>query len=154
MLNHEGGDEAQSTEQKRQAAPIFSDLLKRVSKIRIVTRTIARIRNMAKEKSFLGLKKNLSDQEENESWYLLVKDQQKVMPEKRLTQDKLMVFTEDGIKFSRQRWDISTHLDLFNVDKLPLVDVDSRLGELLLAAAHRPAAGPCRTRSHVKYHMC
>ena len=136
-----------------QVTPIFSDLLKRVSKIRIATRTIARIRNIAKEKSFLGVKKKLSEQEESAGWYLLLKDQQRVMSEKRLSEDKYMIFTEDDIKFSRQRWDISTHLDLFNIDKLPLVDVDSRLGELLLADAHRPAAGPCRTRSHVKYHL-
>ena len=166
MITQEGEDEIQGSLEEvspeapivhpsgvQPSAPIFSDLLQRVSRIRIATRTIARIRNMAKEKSFLGLKKTLSEQEESASWYLLVRDQQKVMSEKRLNEDKLMVFTEDDIKFSRQRWDISTHLDLFNVDKLPLVDVDSRLGELLLADAHRPAAGPCRTRSHVKYHL-
>ena len=48
---------------------------------------------------------------------------------------------------------ITTHTDLFKLDKLPLVDVDSTLGQLLLANAHRAAGGPCRTRSHTKYHL-
>ena len=64
-----------------------------------------------------------------------------------------MTFEEDGVVFSRQHWDVETHNDLFHVDKLPLVDANSRLGELLLASAHRPPAGPCRTRSHTKYHL-
>ena len=132
---------------------IFSDLLHRVSKIRVATRAIARIKNMAKQKSFLGLKKTPSEEEESSGWFLLVKDQQPLMDEKKITEEKYMVFNEGGIVFSRQRWDISTHLDIFQVDKLPLLEVDSRLGQLLLANAHRPAAGPCRTRSHVKYHL-
>ena len=133
--------------------PIFTDLLHRVSRIRIATRAIARIRNMMKRKSFSGLKENLTDEEESAGWFLLLKDQQPTMDEKRISEEKYMVFDDGGITFSRQRWDISTHENLFEVDKLPVVDVDSRLGQLLLADAHRPPPGPCRTRAHAKYHL-
>ena len=135
------------------ALPIFTDLLQNVSRIRIATRTIARLKNMAKRKSFLGLKEKLTEEEESAAWFLLLKDQQMTMDKKRIFEEKYMVFDEDGITFSRQKWDIVTHKDLFQVDKLPVVDVDSRLGQLLLANAHRPPAGPCRTRSHTKYHF-
>ena len=128
------------------AEPMFSDLLLRVSRIRVATRAIARIMG-------LGQKGKLTDEDESAAWFLLLKDQQQEMEEKRIYDEKYMTFEEDGVVFSRQRWDIETHKDLFHVDKLPLVDIDSRLGELLLASAHRPPAGPCRTRSHTKYHL-
>ena len=136
-----------------QNVPIFNGLLQRVSRLRVATRAIARILKMAKEKSFKGIKTTPTAEEEQEGWLVLVRDQQKVMDEKRILEEKYQSFVENEIRFSRQRWDITTHLDLFNVDKLPVVDIDSRLGELLLSNAHRPPSGPCRTRSHTIYYL-
>ena len=47
------------------STPIFTDLLHRVSRIRVATRAIARIRNIARKKSFLGLKERLTEEEES-----------------------------------------------------------------------------------------
>ena len=94
---------------------LFGGLLIRVSKIRVAVRAIARICNIAREKSFKGGKKAPSPDDENAAWFILVRDQQGVMGREKLAQGKYLPFEENGILFTRQRWDITTHTDLFKV---------------------------------------
>ena len=80
---------------------LFGGLLLRVSKIRVAVRAIARICNIAKEKSFKGVKRAPSPDNEDAAWFLLVCDQQRVMGREKLAQGKYLPFEEDGILFTR-----------------------------------------------------
>merc|ERR1711989_259789 len=75
------------------------------------------------------------------------------MGQKDMMDERYMSFWEDGVRVSRQRWDLSTHRTMFNVDSLPLVEASSRLAELLLVDGHRSPGGACRTAAHAKFHI-
>ena len=132
---------------------VFSGMLQRVSTIRIAVRVAARIKQVAIKKSLFAAQHNLSKERETEGWYILLRDQQPSMNQKSMTDPKYMSFCDDGVRVSRQRYDLFTHRTMFKVDHLPLVDVTSRLGELLLQDGHRSPGGACRSRAHAKFHI-
>ena len=132
---------------------IFSAMLQRVSHIRIAVRVVARIKQIAVLKSLAAVNHALSKEREAEGWYTLLRDQQPEMDQKTLTDQKYMSFCDNGVRVSRQRYDLYTHKTMFNVDHLPLVDAGSRLGELLLRDGHRSPGGACRSRAHSKFHI-
>ena len=132
---------------------LFSGMLLRVSCIRIAVRIVARIKRIAVEKSLVAVHYNLSKDREAEGWYTLLRDQQPEMNQKTMTDQKYMSFCHNGVRVSRQRYDLFTHRTMFNFDHLPLVDAASRLGELLLQDGHRSPGGACRSRAHAKFHI-
>ena len=132
---------------------LFTAMLHRVSHIRIAVRIVARIKQVAVEKTLSAAHRTLSKEREAEAWRLLLKDQQPLMEQKDMMDEKYMSFWEDGVRVSRQRWDLSTHRTMFNVDSLPLVAASSRLGEVLLYDGHRSPGGACRTVAHAKFHI-
>ena len=132
---------------------LFSGMLLRVSCIRIAVRVVARIKQVAIGRSLVAAHHNLSKEQEAEGWYTLLRDQQPEMDQKTMTDQKYMSFYDNGVRVSRQRYDISTHRTMFKVDHLPLADAASRLGELLLQDGHRSPGGACRSRAHAKFHI-
>ena len=139
--------------------PIFTKLLKNVSKPRLAVRCVARIKKALQMKSFKALKQSPDEIEEGKAWILLMKDQQQIMSKGVLENPKLMSFKEDGVYYTRQRWSEETHLELFNVDKLPLCQAQSKLGEMLIQDSHRPAdpkritGRSCLSKKHAKRMM-
>ena len=127
---------------------IFSQLLKRVSNINIVVRTIAKIKKCFANKSFKATN-NISDNDEALAFKHLVSLEQQTSDKKLLTSPKLLTFaTNDNIIVTRQRWTQQVHQDLFGVPSLPVLVASSTLGRLLLQRAHRSPGGPCCSNSH------
>ena len=132
---------------------IYTAMLHRVSHIRIAVRVVARIKQIAVKKTLSAVHHTLTKEKETEAWRLLLRDQQPQMGQKDMMDERYMSFWEDGVRVSRQRWDLSTHRTMFNVDSLPLVEASSRLAELLLVDGHRSPGGACRTAAHAKFHI-
>ena len=137
------------TKEQHGKKPIYSQLLNNVSNIRLAARSIARIKNAFKRKSFKGIKDNPSQNQEQEAFILICKDQQKGN-EQLIQKSGIKAFEEDGIWWSRQRWSSEMHQSLFGTDKLPVVALHDRLGVLLLHRGHRLPKGPCLSDDHAK----
>ena len=132
---------------------IFDSLLKNVSNIRIAARTVARIRNALRMKSFKGIRGKLSEEGERCAFIDICADQQRKTSTQMLDPkiNQGATFVEDQIVWSSQRWDRATmHTDIFGVDRLPVVLGETRLAALILHRAHRGARGPCCTDEHAK----
>ena len=138
------------TEVQLKKEPTYSELLNNVSSIRLAARSIARIRNAFKRKSFKAIQENPSEDQEREAFLLICKDQQKGR-EEEIMKSGIKAFQQDGLFYSSQRWSSEMHKMLFGgVDKLPVVALKDRLGVLLLHRAHRPPNSPCLTDDHAK----
>ena len=138
------------TNEEQGKEPVFSQLLNNVSRIRLAARSIARIRNAFKRKSFKGIQENPTEDQEREAFLLICKDQQRGR-EEEIRKSGSKAFEQDDGFFSSQRWSSEMHAMLFSgADKLPLVALKSRLGLLLLHLAHRPPNSPCQTDDHAK----
>jgi hypothetical protein len=132
---------------------IFAQLVENVSVPRKAVRTVARIIQMAKEKSFRGLKKEPSLTDEKEAWVPLARDLQRTMDESEILQPRLLPFKENRCVFTRQRWEPKTHKEIFHCDKMPVLTVSSRIGSLLINSAHRAPVGPCKSDVHATVHL-
>ena len=132
--------------------PVFNTLLKNVSQVRKAVRVVARIREAFKKKSFSGIKVSPTEKAEKEAFLQLCADQQKENVEK-IDHGKYVTFMENGMLWTRQRWNPTFHKDLFGVDKLPVVVGHDRLGHLLLARAHRPHGSGCVGDAHAKLNL-
>ena len=138
------------TEVQLKKEPTYSELLNNVSSIRLAARSIARIRNAFKRKSFKAIQENPSEDQEREAFLLICKDQQRGR-EEEIMKSGIKAFQQDGLFYSSQRWSSEMHKMLFGgVDKLPVVALKDRLGVLLLHRAHRPPNSPCLTDDHAK----
>jgi len=148
----DGGDEVQRGEHKKESTSLFDSLLRNVSNIRIAARSVARIRNALKMKSFKGISRRLSQEEERGAFIDICRDQQiktiQQMLDPKVNQGA--TFVEDNIVWSSQRWNKTIHTDVFGADRLPAVLGDTRLATLLLHRAHRGVRGPCCTDDHAK----
>ena len=139
--------ETTNNEEKK---PILTHLLNNVSNVRVAARSLARIKNIFKRKSFKGIKENPNEDQEKEAFMLICKDQQRGF-EEEIKKSGIKAFEENGLFFSSQRWSSEMHKILFGgVDKLPVVALASCLGALLLHRAHRQPNGPCLTDDHAK----
>ena len=134
------------------SSPLFDSLLQNVSNIRIASRCVARIKKALKMKSFKGIGKRLSPEEERSAFIDICSDQQKTtfkqMLDPKVSQGT--TFVEDNVVWSTQRWNKDFHKDVFGADRLPAVLGDTRLATLLLHRAHRGPKGPCCTDDHAK----
>ena len=131
---------------------IFDSLLKNVSNIRICARVVGRIKNALKMKSFKGIKRNLSEEEERCAFIDICADQQK-KTSKQICDPKInqgVAFVENQIIWSKQRWSSGIHRDIFGADRLPVVLGDTQLASLILRRAHRGPKGPCCSDDHAK----
>ena len=133
------------------SASIFDQMLKNVSSPRKATRIVARVLNMIKRKSFAALKEKLSSYDETQAWLCLCRDQQINM--KNVSSTKQMAFLHNKVWCTRQRWSKQTHMQLFLCEQLPLLQADSRLGELLIQNAHREPGKVCKSNQHVLLHL-
>jgi hypothetical protein len=136
-------------------AKLFTPMLSRVSKVRIGIRSIARIVNILRKKTFTAVHDQLSANDEHRAWHKLVTDQADV---KEADVKGLMAFQHNGTFFTKQRWSVDCHRQLFNCDALPVIKVTSNLGALLVKNAHTAVStqwcsGPCRSNEHVKLHL-
>ena len=129
--------------------PMLSQLLNNVSNIRLAARVVARIKTALRKKSFSVIKQRPTVKEEREAFTYICQDQQRGKQE-LIQKGGMKAFEEDGTWWTRQRWSNEMHLQLFGVDKLPVVALHSRLGALLLQRAHRPPNSPCLTDDHAK----
>ena len=134
---------------EQEGEPVFSQLINNVSNVRLAVRSLARIRNVFKRKSFKGIKESPNQEQEREAFILICKDQQRGK-QQMIQRSGVKAFEEGGIWWSTQRWSPEMHQQLFGSDKLPVVDISDRLGVLILQRGHRPPKGPCLTDEHAK----
>ena len=132
----------------RTSPPIFTEMLKRTSHIRLAKRIVARVGSAVKRMTLKAIKLDPSLAEEDLAFRLLLKDQQQVMK----IPDNLQPFNSEGLICTTQRWAAQTHLDLFGRSSLFVVQTESPLGSLLLAEAHRSQGGGCRSTQGAMAH--
>ena len=149
--DHDNGGKGDNGDDAK--VPIFGQLVENVSVPRLAVRTVSRIIQMARRKSFRGLKEEPSIADEKEAWIFLAKDLQKTMKEAEILQPRLLPFKENGCVFTRQRWEAKTHREIFHCDKMPVLTASSRIGSLLIQSSHRASGGPCRSDVHAAVHL-
>ena len=148
----DGGDKFHHCDGHFEKESIFDSLLVNVSNIRIAARAVGRIKNALRMKTFKGINRNLSEEEERCAFIDICRDQQK-KTSKQICDPKVnqgATFVENQIVWSSQRWNSTVHSDIFGADRLPVVLGDTRLATLLLHRGHRGKTGPCCSDEHAK----
>jgi len=135
--------QTQPVKKSKSEKHIFSGTIERCSRVDVLIRAVARVKNIFKNKSFKT--KDPSFQDEEDAFSTLVRMEQKIM---RMPPKNLLVKNVDGLQVTSQRWSPQEHIDLFGAPHLPLLPVEERLGHLLLHRAHRPPRGPCAGDRH------
>ena len=131
---------------------IWTNLLERSSNLKKLLRVYCKIKSIFQEKTF-KVKRAITIDDMHEAFLFFIKFTQSKMKTEKLRTKQLVTFEEDGIIYTKMRFQPDIMIKTFGKDKLPVIPGKSKFAKLLLLNAHSENIGTNLNQVHNSIHQ-